>query len=246
VLSQFAENIEFFSQLVITAQGREDEFYAEPRASRWTFGICCLFFLVAAAYLYSQQIICGGNATATVSNIAAQRDAFSTRAWRATLAGAVVLIFLTLAFYRLFKGVDRNLAVQVVIFGGVMPALLYFVAWRATLACCWWRAERISCRSSTSRSETRSRCCFSNCVAFKSLRLRRCGSLAFSAGVAGVPVAFSAAVFGGVARSERDCLCGAQLYGCALAGMAAHGVCVFAACDVWGDGVDALVGDLGC
>ena len=36
-------------------------------------------------------------------------------------------MFLTLAFYRLFAGVDRNLAVQVVIFGGVIPALLYFV-----------------------------------------------------------------------------------------------------------------------
>jgi len=32
-----------------------------------------------------------------------------------------------LAFYRLFKGVDQYLAVLVVILGGVMPALLYFV-----------------------------------------------------------------------------------------------------------------------
>jgi Domain of unknown function (DUF4386) len=37
------------------------------------------------------------------------------------------LIFLVLAFYRLFKGVDQNLAVLVVIFGGVMPAVIYFV-----------------------------------------------------------------------------------------------------------------------
>ena len=43
------------------------------------------------------------------------------------LAGAVVLLLLTLAFYRLFAGVDRNLAVMVVNFGGVIPALLYFV-----------------------------------------------------------------------------------------------------------------------
>jgi hypothetical protein len=34
---------------------------------------------------------------------------------------------MTLAFYRLFEGVDRQLAAMVVIFGGVMPALLYFV-----------------------------------------------------------------------------------------------------------------------
>jgi Domain of unknown function (DUF4386) len=43
------------------------------------------------------------------------------------LFGAVVVIFLTLAFYRLFKDVDQYLAMLVVILGGVMPALLYFV-----------------------------------------------------------------------------------------------------------------------
>ena len=32
-----------------------------------------------------------------------------------------------MAFYRLFKGVDQHLAVLVVIFGGVMPAVLYIV-----------------------------------------------------------------------------------------------------------------------
>src|ERR1017187_6446846 len=45
----------------------------------------------------------------------------------ADLVGAFVLVLLTLAFYRLFAEVNRNLAVQVVIFGGVMPALIYFV-----------------------------------------------------------------------------------------------------------------------
>jgi hypothetical protein len=40
---------------------------------------------------------------------------------------AVILIFLVLAFYRLFKGVDQYLAVLVVILGGVMPALVNFV-----------------------------------------------------------------------------------------------------------------------
>jgi len=43
------------------------------------------------------------------------------------LACGVVLILLVMAFYRLFKGVDRNLAMLVVIFGGVMPAILIFV-----------------------------------------------------------------------------------------------------------------------
>jgi hypothetical protein len=67
-----------------------------------------------------------GNAAATVNNIAAHQLLFRLGIV-VDLCGAVILVFLTLAFYRLFAGVDQNLAVQVVIFGGVMPALIYFV-----------------------------------------------------------------------------------------------------------------------
>jgi Domain of unknown function (DUF4386) len=67
-----------------------------------------------------------GNAAATAANIAAHEWLFRL-AMVADLCGAVVLIFLALAFYRLFKDVDRDLSVLVVILGGVMPALLYFV-----------------------------------------------------------------------------------------------------------------------
>jgi hypothetical protein len=67
-----------------------------------------------------------GNAAATVNNIAAHQLLFRLGIL-SDLAGAVVLIFLTLAFYRLFAGVDRKQAVLVVIFGGVMPALINFV-----------------------------------------------------------------------------------------------------------------------
>jgi hypothetical protein len=67
-----------------------------------------------------------GNAAATVNNIAAHEMLFRLGI-AADLVGAVVLIFLTLAFYRLFKGVDQYLAVLVVIFGGIMPALIYLV-----------------------------------------------------------------------------------------------------------------------
>ena len=66
------------------------------------------------------------DAAATVSNIAAHEWLFRFGIV-ADLAGAVVLVMLTLAFYRLFKGVNRHLAVMVVIFGGVMPAVIYFV-----------------------------------------------------------------------------------------------------------------------
>lgn len=72
------------------------------------------------------KLFVNGDATATAANIAAHEWLFRF-GMVSDLAGGVVLIFLVLAFYRLFKGVDQNLAVQVVIFGGVMPALIYFV-----------------------------------------------------------------------------------------------------------------------
>ena len=67
-----------------------------------------------------------GDATATANNIAAHEWLFRL-GMTGDLVGAVVLVLLALAFYRLFKGVDQYLAVLVVILGGVMPALLYFV-----------------------------------------------------------------------------------------------------------------------
>jgi Domain of unknown function (DUF4386) len=72
------------------------------------------------------KLFVSGNATATANNIAAHEWLFRFGIV-SDLTGAVVLIFLTLTLYRLFSGVDRNLAIQVVIFGGVMPALIYFV-----------------------------------------------------------------------------------------------------------------------
>jgi len=72
------------------------------------------------------KLFVDGNAAATASNILAHETLFRV-AIAGDLIGAVVLVLMTLAFYRLFKGVDKSLAVQVVIFGGVMPALLYFV-----------------------------------------------------------------------------------------------------------------------
>src|SRR5215470_913432 len=67
-----------------------------------------------------------GNAEATVRNIAAHEWLFRFGIVD-ILACALILILLTLAFYRLFAGVDRNLAILVVIFGGVMPAIIDFV-----------------------------------------------------------------------------------------------------------------------
>src|SRR6266849_3870252 len=73
------------------------------------------------------KLFVSGNATATANNIAAHQWLFRFGIV-SDLVGALVLIFLVMAFYRLFKGVDQNLAVLVVIFGGVMPALINFVS----------------------------------------------------------------------------------------------------------------------
>ena len=57
-----------------------------------------------------------GDAAATATNIAAHEWLFRF-GMLSDLLGAVVLIFLVLAFYRLFKGVDQHLAVLLVITG---------------------------------------------------------------------------------------------------------------------------------
>jgi Domain of unknown function (DUF4386) len=72
------------------------------------------------------KLIVDENAAATVSNIAAHERLFR---WgmASELVASLMLIFLVLAFYRLFERVDRSLAMLVVIFGGLMPAAIYLV-----------------------------------------------------------------------------------------------------------------------
>jgi hypothetical protein len=67
-----------------------------------------------------------GNATATSDNIAAHEWLFRLGIVSDLFCG-VVLIFLALALYRLFRGVDQNLAVLMVVLGGVMPATIDFL-----------------------------------------------------------------------------------------------------------------------
>lgn len=86
-----------------------------------------LVFLGPVRLMYiPNKLFVHGNASGTASNIAAHEWLFRFGIV-SDLACAVILIFLTLAFYRLFKDVDQSLAVLVIIFGGVMPSLLYFV-----------------------------------------------------------------------------------------------------------------------
>jgi hypothetical protein len=66
-----------------------------------------------------------GNAEATTRNIVAHEALFRLGIVSDLFCGTII-IFLTLAFYRLFKGVDQTLAVLVVILGGILPAALDF------------------------------------------------------------------------------------------------------------------------
>jgi hypothetical protein len=87
--------------------------------------LLCIVGPLRLVYIPSKLFV-HGNAAATVNNIAAHEWLFRFGIV-GDLFGAVVLIFLVMAFYRLFKDVDQYLAMLVVIVGGVMPALLYFV-----------------------------------------------------------------------------------------------------------------------
>jgi hypothetical protein len=67
-----------------------------------------------------------GNATVTANNIGAHELLFRLGIVSDLLCG-IILIFLILALYRVLNGVDRNLAVLMVILGGVLPATIDFV-----------------------------------------------------------------------------------------------------------------------
>jgi Domain of unknown function (DUF4386) len=95
------------------------------RVAGFWYLLLCLIGPLRLMYIPSKLFV-HGNAAATVNNIAAHQWLFRFGIIGDLLCG-VILIFLVLAFYRLFKGVDQNLAVLVVIFGGVMPALIDFV-----------------------------------------------------------------------------------------------------------------------
>jgi len=64
-----------------------------------------------------------GDAATTMANMAAHETLFRL-GMMANLVAATILIFLVLALYRLFEGVDKQLATMVVLVGGVMPATL--------------------------------------------------------------------------------------------------------------------------
>ncbi len=92
-------------------------------------GFLYLLLVLLAPYrlIYiPSTLIVHGNATATANNITAHELLFRLGIVSDLLCG-VILIFLVLALYRLFKGVDQKYAVLLVIVGGVLPATIDFI-----------------------------------------------------------------------------------------------------------------------
>ena len=92
-------------------------------------GLLYLLLVVLAPLrliIIPNKLFVSGNATATASNIAAHETLFRLGILSDLLCG-VILIFTVLALYRLLAGVDKNLAVLMVIVGGVMPAIIDFL-----------------------------------------------------------------------------------------------------------------------
>ncbi len=154
-----------------------------------------------------------GDVAATVNNIAAHEWLFRFGIV-ADLIGAVVLIFLVLAFYRLFKDVDQYLAMLVVILGGVMPALLYFVnvvsdsgalmiARGADFLSVFDKPQRDALVVLLLRLHDAQNTAAENAL----------GAMAYSAGDPGVQVAFPATLSGRLAGHQRLRLCGPVLDG---------------------------------
>jgi len=85
-----------------------------------------LLVIVAPLRMYiPSALFVHGNASATANNIASHETLFRLGIVGDLFCGTI-LIFIVLALYRLFEGVDQYLAVLVVILGGVLPAAIDF------------------------------------------------------------------------------------------------------------------------
>jgi hypothetical protein len=86
-----------------------------------------LVFVGPLRLLYiPNKLFVHGDAAATAANIAAHQTLFQMGIFVDTWGGAV-LVFLTLAFWRLFRDVDRYQSQLLVITGGILPGAIYFL-----------------------------------------------------------------------------------------------------------------------
>jgi Domain of unknown function (DUF4386) len=94
------------------------------RVAGFLYLLLCVAGPIRIIYIPSKLFV-HGNAAATAGNIAAHESLFRL-GMVSDLFVSAIAIFLALALYRLFKGVDQNLAVLMVVLGGVLPAAIYF------------------------------------------------------------------------------------------------------------------------
>ena len=97
----------------------------DARVAGVLYLLLCVFGPVRLIYIPNTLIV-SGNASATSNNIAAHETLFRLGIV-SDLIVATIVIFVTLALYRLLKGVDQGLAVLMVILGSLMVTPIYFV-----------------------------------------------------------------------------------------------------------------------
>lgn len=95
------------------------------RVAGLLFILATLVGIVRLLYIPGALIV-DGNAATTADNIAANELLFRFGIV-SSLLSAVLWLFVTLALYRLLKGVDQELAVLVVILGGLMQVPVFFI-----------------------------------------------------------------------------------------------------------------------
>jgi Domain of unknown function (DUF4386) len=103
-------------------------------AGLWYF-VLLLTAPIGLMYVPSQVIV-RGNATATADNLRASEDLFRIGIG-SELVHQVIMIFLVLALYRLFRPVDEDLAKQLVILGSLVATPIVFVNVLNEIAALW-------------------------------------------------------------------------------------------------------------
>src|SRR5438552_14021399 len=105
--------------------GRMTSLSRNARVAGLLYILASVVGVVRLIYIPNKLIV-DGNAAATASNIAAHELLFRLGIV-SYLFSSVLFIFVTLALYRLFEGVDQPLAILMVILGSLMPVPIFFV-----------------------------------------------------------------------------------------------------------------------
>jgi hypothetical protein len=102
---------------------------SQTRRNALVAGLLYLLLILAAPVrllVIPGKLLVAGDPAATAANLVAHETLFRLGILADLFCG-VVVVFLSLALYRLFEGVDRRLGATVVIVGGVLPAAIDFL-----------------------------------------------------------------------------------------------------------------------